>query len=307
MSSAAPFVTLGSTPLCDACHEYYSERHCTDCDQHQCTWCNLSIHQPIGKRNHWRPRLYGEDPHAELERNATASADLAVERATRGVKQNQQATTQASGSAGGGAGSSSGGGKDARGGDEEGVHNKYTFDATTGRVNVTTEFQLPLTAEEGWDVLGDWDAPYLPFPCDVSGDRRVLVLPRDAENEEEEEDEQQARQRKGKGGIKDTIVVTERLIQRSDREMFYSYSRTTPPDGPEATAFPYTDLLSKFAFLPVSSGGGGGGGGGKQCLLQWTTSVLPRDPKRPRRAAEAVARFQESWRPYFDAALQDED
>jgi len=333
MSSGAPFVTHGSTPLCDACGEYYSERRCEDCGQHQCTWCNLDIHQPIGKRNHWRPRLYGEDPHAELERNATASADQAVERATRGLK-NAAGLAGAAG-AGGAAGGASSSGKDgvssSNSGGADGVHNKYTFDATTGRLNVTSEFLLPgVSPEDGWDLLGDWDAPFLPFPCDVNGDRRVLVLPIElllpGEDEEgasdDEEDESGAAQQRGSSGVKDTVVVTERLIQRSERDMFYSYSRATPPDAPPR-AFPYTELLSKFAFLPASAaaasssssagtagaavGGGSGGGNKKQCLLQWTTSVLPRDPQRPRRAAESVARYQEAWRPYLLAALESDD
>lgn len=126
-----------------------------------------------------------------------------------------------------------------------------------------------------------------------AGDRRVLSLPPADDSAES-----------------DPIVVTERLIQRDDREMFYSYARLVPPDQ----GFPYTDLMSKFAFVPMTTLAPSGGGtgnvsarGDRRSCLQWTTSVLPNDPKRPMIAAEAVARFQESWKPYFDAAIQMEE
>jgi hypothetical protein len=144
--------------------------------------------------------------------------------------------------------------------------------------------------------LGDFDCPYLPFSCDVtdSGDRRVLSLPPPDDS-----------------ASSDPLVVTERLIQRDDHEMFYSYSRTVPPE----LGLPYTGLMSKFAFVTVNTASSSGGGGSVQvsargerkCCLQWTTSVLPNDPTKPMIAAEAVAKFQESWKPYFDAAIQMEE
>jgi len=270
MAAAAPYVTVGDTPNCDACGRYYSERHCEDCGQYQCTWCNLDIHQPIGKRNHWRPRLYGEDPHAHLERNATASADEALEQAQRSAREANAAASSADAA-------------------PEQTQNRYTYDATTQRVNVTTEHFLPLAAEDAWDLLGDWDLPFVPFSCDAtdSGDRRVLTLPPDEDSASSE-----------------STIVTERLIQRSERDLYYSYSRAAPSTtNSSANGLPYTELLSKYAFVPLANAADGS----KRCVLQWTTSVLPRDPATPKEAAESVARFQESWRAYFDAAIQMED
>ena len=241
MSGRSPYVTVGDTPNCDACKSYYSERHCEDCGKYLCTWCNIDIHVPIGKRNHYRPRLYGEDKYAHLEGPAVSTADRAI------------AEAQAAAS------SSLNGGKSS--GDENFSSNKYTFDPTTGRVNITTEHFLDLPAEDAWDLLGDWDAPYLPFSCDANdaNDRRVLSLPPSDDSPES-----------------DPILVTEKLIQRDEREMFYSYSRLVPPDG----GFSYTDLMSKFAFVPINS---------KRCTIQWTTSVLPKDSQNPNKAAEEVA------------------
>lgn len=122
---SAAFVTVGDTPLCDSCHMYYSERHCEDCDQNQCSWCNIDIHtNAIGKRNHYRPRFYGDDPTAEES------------------------------TAGGGEG---GEGKDGRTGrrvnaaEEESaaLAPLWQVDESSGRVNITTEHIFNLTAEEG--------------------------------------------------------------------------------------------------------------------------------------------------------------
>ena len=48
-------------PQCDYCKSGYSERYCEDCNQYLCLFCNIKNHEPIGKRNHYRPRLYGQD------------------------------------------------------------------------------------------------------------------------------------------------------------------------------------------------------------------------------------------------------
>lgn len=169
-------------------------------------------------------------------------------------------------------------------------------------MNVTTEHYLSLSAEECWDLLGDWDLPFVPWDIDVSGDgsRRTLAVPPPEDGAESE-----------------PTAVTERLIQRNDREMFYSYARVdskAETEAAEAAAEAnsgggagYTDLLSKFSFLPLPSGSGSGGSSEKRCILQWTTSVLPNDRANPKRAAEAVARFQESWKPFLEAAIQMED
>lgn len=235
MAANTPYVTAGDTPNCDACRSYYAERYCEDCDQNLCTWCNIDIHVPIGKRNHYRPRLYGVDEYAHLEGPAVSTADKAIHDAEAANAPPPQST------------------------------NKFTFDSTTGRVHVTTEHLLSCTPEEAWDLLGDWDAPFLPFSVDVNdeNDRRVLSLPPSDDAPDS-----------------DPIIVTERLIQRDDREMFYSYSRLVPP----AAGFPYTDLMSKFAFVAVTTSQAD-----RQCVLQWTTSVLPNDSKNPQVAAEALA------------------
>lgn len=247
MSAAAPYVTVGDTPNCDACKSYYSERFCEDCDQYLCTWCNLDIHVPIGARNHHRPRLYGQDRYAHLDGPAISTADRAVQQATQEKQKQQEGNKN----------------------EDSLAQNKYTFDPLTGRVNITTEHFLDLPAEDAWDLLGDWDAPYLPFSVDVNdaGDRRVLSLPPLDDSVDG-----------------DPILVTERLIQRDEREMFYSYSRLVPP----GVGFPYTDLMSKFAFVPVTSKGPTGAIE-KKCCLQWTTSVLPNDELNPKAAADAVA------------------
>jgi hypothetical protein len=243
MASNTPYVTVGDTPTCDACHAYYSERFCEDCSQSLCTWCNLDIHLPIGKRNHHRPRLYGVDKYAHLDGPAISTAD-------RAIAEEAAAMSAADGS---GAAAVS-----------------FTFDPLTNRVNVTTEVFLCVTAEEGWDLLGDFDCPYVPFSCDVNdaGDRRVLSLPPSDDSAEGE-----------------PLLVTEKLIQRDDREMFYSYSRLVPPDA----GFSYSNLLSKFAFVPLNAKSHSGAGADKKCCLQWTTSVLPNDIKNHKEAAEDVA------------------
>lgn len=147
-------------------------------------------------------------------------------------------------------------------------------------------------------MLGDWDAPFLPWDVDVStdGSRRTMAIPPLDDAPESE-----------------ATLVTERLIQRNDREMFYSYARVpskAETDAAEAAASGaagggagFTDLLSKFSFLPLPNGPQGE----KRCVLQWTTSVLPNDSANPKRAAEAVAKFQEGFKPFFDAAIQMED
>lgn len=324
--SATPFVTVGSTPECDACHSYYAERHCEDCSQNLCTWCNLDRHEPIGKRNHWRPRLYGTDPHAHLERNATASADEALKQASgewklhsaRSENQRDEEGKEVQNKVRSAMRYSEQRNGDARGRSREmrgasivslmlpvpcslACCAQYTFDPTTLRVNVTTDHYLPLSAEECWDLLGDWDAPWLPWEVDVSSDgsRRTIAVPPQEDSAESE-----------------ATLVTERLIQRNDREMFYSYARVdskAETEAAEAAASSgsgsggggagYTDLLSKFSFLPMPNGAQGE----KRCVLQWTTSVLPNDAANPKRAAEAVAKFQESFKPFFDAAIQMED
>jgi hypothetical protein len=269
MSSSAPFVTTGSTPLCDSCHEHYSERHCQDCGEHLCTWCNLDKHEPIGKRNHHRPRHYGVDPHAQLEAPARASADEAVAQANR----------RGSGKASAAGGSSTN--EESANTDSEA---KYSFDPSTSRIHLTTETFLPLSPEEAWELLGEWECPFLPYAVEISGqpglagEKRVLNVPREDGSGEDQ--------------------ITERLIQRSERSLFYSYSRV---DNPAAS---YTDFTSKFSFLPVLTAGSSGS---KRTVLQWSTSVQPRDASQHQAVAEEVANFQNSWKRFFEAAINLEE
>jgi hypothetical protein len=142
---SAAYVTQGDTPNCDACHTYYSERHCEDCNQYLCTWCNLDIHVPIGKRNHHRPRLYGTDKYAHLDGPALSSADQALADAESSFTKNRTAF-------------------DAQAENE--AFNKYTFDPVTMRVNVTTEVFLDVSPEDGWDLVSvEREAEELLFYC----------------------------------------------------------------------------------------------------------------------------------------------
>ena len=53
--------TPDPTPPCSHCSSHYSERYCEDCSMYLCLYCSIDIHQPIGKRDHYCPRLFGLD------------------------------------------------------------------------------------------------------------------------------------------------------------------------------------------------------------------------------------------------------
>lgn len=298
--SSSLFVTEGSTPMCDSCHTHYSERYCEDCAQNQCTWCNLDFHEAVGARNHKRPRHYGEDKYAHLSDKAAVST---AEQAVREAAEREAAENRVSGRRRGtGISSSSSAASSARGAlssrSAAASLIPFSFDSSTGRLTLVSEFMLVgVSVIDCWDLLGDWDMPYwtdASVETNEQQDRRTVTIEKNkmkGEMDEEEEEEEEE-------GSK-TVTFTEKLIQRSDRDMFYSYSRSIAADDP---SFPFTDLLSKFSFLSLAQFGssplpkgdniigaeGASTSSEKRCIIQWTTSVMPKDTTKPEIAAAAV-------------------
>lgn len=128
-----------------------------------------------------------------------------------------------------------------------------------------------------FDLLGDWQIDWLPYPShyvgggSLTGDTRTLSLPIAADGR--------------------AVEVRDTLMQRSERDMYYTYSRAVPA----AAGLAFTDALSRFSFVSL---------GRKQSALQWTTSVLPAHGKIAKQAGEAVARMQLSWQPFFEQATR---
>lgn len=266
-----PFVTVGSTPECDVCHRYYAERVCEDCGgEAQCSWCNIDRHESIGKRNHWRPRLYGQDPLAHLERNAKASADEAIKEVRRNA-----GNSSSNGNAGGLEQIQQGDNEDEESYTDDSSSSssskmpQFTIDPSTNRLTIITEHVLPISAEDSWTLLGDWDSPFLPWSIDVSssGDKRVVSLPPEVTG----------------NNAGETMIVTERLIERNEKDRYYSYTRIIPP----SYGIEYSDMQSKFEFKDFISMNENRSL--KKSILQWTTNVLPKDIKNPHSAAKSIA------------------
>lgn len=231
-----------------------------------CTWCNIEVHQPIGKRNHQRPRLYGEDPFAaQLREEAANSAYNSTSSSSsgRGIGAASLAAGFGFGSSYSGSGTGGGSGSD------------------VARVSVLTEAEFDIGVEEAWSVLGAWNLNFLPTKVMVSddGDKRMVMS-----------SQLSSSSTSSLSGLTNPFDYTEVLVEKDDSRHYYRYSRLVTPH-----TFPYTDHLSKFSLVSLST---------NKCQLIWLTSVLPTNKHEPDKAAHSVKHGQEEVKPYFHAAIQ---
>lgn len=196
--------------------QYYSECHCEDCSMSLCTWCNIDVHEPIGKRNHYRPRMYeGGYPFMKAAVNGVnGAAEIA---AAAGFNHAEPSHAEVEVSA------------DSMLSQDE--HNCQP--SAVQRISVLTEATLQLSAGEAWSLLGCWDYSFLPFHTDLvdSGRSRVINLPASLLTGEESTE---------------LIGLQDILLEYDEAKLYYRYTRFSD----DTELCPYDEHLSKFALVP---------------------------------------------------------
>jgi len=300
--TSTPFVTTGSTPLCDACHQYYSERRCVDCDEYQCTWCAIARHEPIGARNHERPRLYGHDAYENVEPTPGQTPTTYGEQHPSKAQQSKSSTSSSRPTSSSLASSFSGTTQLGR--------IPFEYDATTSKLTLRPSWLLVgVSAAEAWNVLGGWDMPFLQSGSQSSievetnstEDERTIKYDANSDGEGDEED--------GK------VSMVEHLVDRNESEHRYSYMTTTPSSW---SGCPFADMSCDFAihspstsksdsYTEVIGGEVADSDNGPSCQLDLTSRVSIRKECRSKsqisHAAEHVAQHGLRLKPFVEAAI----